>query len=1144
MRSKLSCLTAVCLVCAVAASAGATELGQGKVLFEYWFNMGGTSVDANLRTNPRFPDHPDQSEWRDGFESRVNWGDNFGTRARAFLTPPETGAYTFWVAGDDNCQLWLSTDADPANAVKIAQVATWTAPKQWTKEAGQKSAPVQLVGGQTYYIEALMKEGTGGDSVEAAWAGPGIGDEPAIIGGDYVTAFGPDIDPARWAWVPRPSNGAVDWTSQEFSWIPGATAVKYNIYIGTSEELTDADMKIPFTPNGTYFSLDPFLPATTYYWRVDQIDADDNVFTGNVWSFTMKDVKATEPSPYDGAIWRKTDLTVSWKAGWNAVSHKVYGSTEEAAVAAGDPGALLATVPEPRLDASAMLEPGNIYYWRVDEVDSTGQVVPGDVWTFSTMFEDRGGAMFEVWTNIGGGNVSDLTNNARFPRSPDVVEFLPADFEAPVDYADNFGARVSAWLHVPVAGEYTFWIASDDSSALFLGADKPSAVQIASVSGWTGSRAWDSMASQKSAPIQLEAGVYYLAALYKEGGGGDNCSVAWQGPAVPNRELVGAGFIEPFINVWADDPRPVDGAERQPDVLVLDWQPGEGAVEHVVYVSTNKNAVATSAAAARAGKTTDPFFITSPLNWNATYYWKVDEVDADGNVIPGFIWSFKVPDYLPVVDGAVTVNYNNTDDPFATELLSGLAVPLDSQDWTKNGVNSLQLQLKGREPKITVADGVYTMQARSGDVWGSTDNFRFFYKQLTGDGTVVAKIHSQTRPNTDWAKAGVMVRQSLDRQAAHGFMSVTPNLRRAFQNRPVAAAGSFSAHSPANAITLPLWVKLVREGTQVTAFYSTDGEDWIQQPDTENTGGDRSPNPQTIELDETVYVGFAVTSNQTANTTTVKFSDLTATGSTGGNWQVVDIGPLIPIGNDPAPIYVALVDSDGKTAVVNHPGNPNVPLSTDWLTWKIPTSKFGGVNLKKIVDLVVGIGDGLPGGTGALQVADIQVVKPFAVAVQNHSFETVPAGSAPAIRIEFVPGWNCDGVAPKSGVRSDFAPAGMTGARFAFLTNGDPGIWQTSNHVIVEGEEFEVTIDANMFTGVIRDSIPNLRLSLYYEQDGARVQVATRTMQVPHSRQTYSLSFATGAARAAVGHKLGVEIRNISLNDCTVAVDNVRLRVK
>ncbi|MGE5294914.1 MAG: PA14 domain-containing protein, partial [Solirubrobacterales bacterium] len=126
MSNKLTCLAALCALFAMVGSVDAQELGAGKVLFEYWDGIGGTSVDSNLRTAAGFPDNPTSSEWRGAFQSPANRADNYGLRARAYVIPPESGEYTFWVAGDDNCQLWLSTNEDPANATMIAQVASWT----------------------------------------------------------------------------------------------------------------------------------------------------------------------------------------------------------------------------------------------------------------------------------------------------------------------------------------------------------------------------------------------------------------------------------------------------------------------------------------------------------------------------------------------------------------------------------------------------------------------------------------------------------------------------------------------------------------------------------------------------------------------------------------------------------------------------------------------------------------------------------------------------------------------------------------------------------------------------------------------------------------------------------------------------------
>jgi hypothetical protein len=127
MYQRRMCLFALTLAL-VFATGAAAQLGQGKILFEYWMNLGGTAV-SDLTSYANYPNNPDSSEWRDGFKSKVDWADNYGERARGYVTPPQTGDYTFWISGDDYIDLLLSTDDTAANAVVIAQVPGWTGAK-------------------------------------------------------------------------------------------------------------------------------------------------------------------------------------------------------------------------------------------------------------------------------------------------------------------------------------------------------------------------------------------------------------------------------------------------------------------------------------------------------------------------------------------------------------------------------------------------------------------------------------------------------------------------------------------------------------------------------------------------------------------------------------------------------------------------------------------------------------------------------------------------------------------------------------------------------------------------------------------------------------------------------------------------------
>ena len=99
--------------------------------------------------------------------------DNYGTRIRGFICPPVTGNYTFWISSDDNGELWLSSDSDPANKTMIAEVPDWSSSREWDKFPEQQSNQIALTAGNIYYIEAIAKEALGGDNLAVGWQLPG-----------------------------------------------------------------------------------------------------------------------------------------------------------------------------------------------------------------------------------------------------------------------------------------------------------------------------------------------------------------------------------------------------------------------------------------------------------------------------------------------------------------------------------------------------------------------------------------------------------------------------------------------------------------------------------------------------------------------------------------------------------------------------------------------------------------------------------------------------------------------------------------------------------------------------------------------------------------------------------------------------------
>lgn len=134
------------------------------------------------------------------------------------------------------------------------------------------------------------------------------------------------------------------------------------------------------------------------------------------------------------------------------------------------------------------------------------------------------------------------------------------------------------------------------------------------------------------------------------------------------------------------------------------------------------------------------------------------------------------------------------------------------------------------------------------DIWGSSDQFHFVYQAITGDVEVIARVDSIAQAHV-WSKAGVMIRASLNADASHGFAFVSAAKGVGFQRRLV--AGGQTTHSGGTGAA-PVWVKLVRVGTRVTAHVSTNATSWT-------TIGSGS-----LALGSTAYVGLAVTSHNTS----------------------------------------------------------------------------------------------------------------------------------------------------------------------------------------------------------------------------------------------------------------------------------------
>jgi signal transduction histidine kinase len=158
--------------------------------------LEGDEVSPGVTAFPDYPNRPSGRERLSAFKGPTDWDYYYATRVRGLLHPPASGDYTFWIASDDSSELWLSTNADPVNARKIAFVPTGgsTRPEVWNKYRSQASTAIPLRAGDTCYIEAIHQQRAGHNNLAVAWQGPGIAQ--AVLAGAFLSPWADPAQPA------------------------------------------------------------------------------------------------------------------------------------------------------------------------------------------------------------------------------------------------------------------------------------------------------------------------------------------------------------------------------------------------------------------------------------------------------------------------------------------------------------------------------------------------------------------------------------------------------------------------------------------------------------------------------------------------------------------------------------------------------------------------------------------------------------------------------------------------------------------------------------------------------------------------------------------------------------------------------------
>lgn len=149
----------------------------GSIGREQWDNVTGNDIIASVLNTI-----PSSISMLTIFEAPSEVGSDYQSRIRGYICPPLTGNYTFWISGDDNSELWLSTNNLPVNKKLICKVPGYSSPRGWDDNLEQKSLTIALQAGRNYYIEAIHKEGGGGDHLAVGWQVPNGTFERPIAG--------------------------------------------------------------------------------------------------------------------------------------------------------------------------------------------------------------------------------------------------------------------------------------------------------------------------------------------------------------------------------------------------------------------------------------------------------------------------------------------------------------------------------------------------------------------------------------------------------------------------------------------------------------------------------------------------------------------------------------------------------------------------------------------------------------------------------------------------------------------------------------------------------------------------------------------------------------------------------------------------
>ncbi|MBN2133528.1 MAG: LamG domain-containing protein [Sedimentisphaerales bacterium] len=554
----------------------------------------------------------------------------------------------------------------------------------------------------------------------------------------------------------------------------------------------------------TRLTVQDLTPGTTYYWRIDEVtDLDpDRPLKGEVWSFRVRPAIAWAPAPADGAKYVLADSTLSWDVGLGALFHTIYFGESFDEVSNATTGGFQFV--ETSYDPGA-LELDTTYYWRIDEFTPTG-TVKGDVWSFTTVPEivvtDPNLVGWWKFETGAGDRVLDFSGHGNHGTIVDKVLWAPGQFNLALEFfGDNQGhvelpagmvstasGSVALWVNTNQTGdlysEGTFWYGAETTGTGLMGFGEQEIHVHSQTTGALGFWMGGATSVSLDGPMLAGTGWNHVAVTWDQTEGctlycnGVQADIqAHNGKAAdlavirlgrPNRNFrFLKGFLDDVrlfdraitaeqvseIMTRGEDPRkagapsPGNGSVATLTVAqTLSWSAGQGASQHDVYFGTDAEAVGTADNSSPEFQGSQPgtsFPLAGLVEFGGgDYYWRIDEVAADGAVQTGYLWKFAVPDYLTVDDFE---SYTNEVGSRVFEKWidgAGFTQPVDTPG---NGSGALV----GHD----IWTGGYASLMETGDVYDGRQAMPIYYDNTAAPGYSQAD-HTLTPPQ-NWTLEGV-----------------------------------------------------------------------------------------------------------------------------------------------------------------------------------------------------------------------------------------------------------------------------------------------------------------------------------------------------------------------------------------------------